>query len=1057
MADSYSNKLLSEVNDFRQLHQESGDLSILDDAIAALDRGCRDPAFLEEAEEDRARVLTRLGFELVNRFLLNNDLNDLSAAFRTFRRAVDQFSKNDLRGVDIGNAIATGIRTQDLGSDRLDVVLGTVDLYDELIDRTESGSEMYMTLMGNKANAYRQLHEMSLDPKYIEVSLATHELLLDQVPIGSTMRPGFLSNYGNALRQRYSEVGSIADLTKAVEMQELAVSSALDPDNEDLYQYTLGLSYLEKYASSHDEADLRLALNCFQRSVSLTSNDSMEIISRMATLGASISKLHHHTNAVSNLDQAISILDAALQATQESNTNLLGILAELSTALRVRHDATGNILDLQRSLEAKGRLIEAYEDDSPYLPYQLADWAILLAKSYEFQRDPKLLRLAEEGLEKAIKLTQDDEFIARCYHNLANTQKVIYEAGKSKEYLERAIHNRKEAIEKTPEGSNELAGRIAGLGRDELDLYDLSMDPSLLDSAIDRLRVASGMDCPDEVDVAGIWYTLAEFLARRHELTASQKDLEEAQVNLSKALTVTESSSVPLYLAVASSWAYWAQSRQAWREASVAFRHALDAADEIVEVQPSLLDRANRIERLEDLHVYASYSLFKVGEHIESVMALERGRARLLNHALSLRSKVLQNLAEENPGLAEAAANAASRLDAIYRQEAEILAVQPTSALSSELKGALQEWKRFASQIRGIEGYEHFGRAPSFDDVTALASIKPVVYLAPNYMSGLALIVTSSGEVNHLTLPGLSTIRIHELLERMTRLVIRGGDPLPAMDEICKWLWPNAMGPISTILGKLGISEIFIVPIGILGVLPLHAAWKPDPSQPSGRSYALDHITISYVPSAKSALETLPATHLPFQSATIIEDPTSTLPFAALESAYVLQHFSDVRLLGGEAATRAEVLNQLVGRNVLHFSCHGYSLASDPMHSGLIMAFGESLTVSDIHRIDVEQTRIVTLSACETGLIGRRMVNEALGFATAWMGLGVPCVLSAIWSVDDESTSHLMRLFYENLMTGKLRPDQALRQSQVQLRDGAVSNSDFSHPFYWGAFFVTGF
>ena len=853
-------------------------------------------------------------------------------------------------------------------------------------------------------------------------------------------------------------LGAAVDLSRAIEFQEQAVSSALDTKNKDLFQYTLGLSYLEKYALSRDEADLRHALKALQSSVELTPQGSFEIFPRMATLAAALRRLFSHTNQVSILEHAISLLDASLEATPEGSSDYPKMLGELSSALRMRHDSTGSVSDLQRSIEAQGRLVNALDAGSPDLPAQLADWAILLVKSCSFRPDLQLLYLAEGHLQKAILMAQDDdEFIARCYHNLANTQKTIFEAVGSREILEQAIRSRKEGIDLTPESSVELAARIAGLGQDEVDLYNLTKDSALLDSAVDRLRLASGMEFADEVDAAGVWYTLAQALARRHELTSSQQDMEEAKANLARALEVAEASSAPLYLTVASAWAYWAQSRQSWHEASVAFRHALDAADEIVDVQPTLLDRANRIERLEDLHVYASYSLFKDGEYVESVMALERGRARLLNQIRSVRSKELQKLAEKDPVLAEAATSAASRLDLIHRQEAESLAIQPISAMHDELKAAVQNWQSITSRIRRVDGFEQFGRGPNFDDVTALASIKPVVYVAPNYWGGLALIVTSSGELEHLSLPGLSTVRIHQFIEQMTRMVIRDGHPRGATDEICRWLWADAMGPIISALEVLGITEVFIVPIGILGVLPLHAAWVPDSSRKSGKLYALDSLTISYIPSAKSALGNLSATHLPFQSATIVEDPTSTLRYAPLESVYVLQHFPDARLIGGEAATKREVLRQLEGCNVLHFSCHGYSEPGDPMKSGLLMAFGETLTVSDIHKANLSHTRMVTLSACETGLISRRMMDEVLGFATAWMGLGVPCVLSAIWSVDDESTSHLMRLFYENLITSNMRPDQALRKAQIQIRDGAVPSSDFRHPFYWGAFFVTGY
>jgi hypothetical protein len=80
-----------------------------------------------------------------------------------------------------------------------------------------------------------------------------------------------------------------------------------------------------------------------------------------------------------------------------------------------------------------------------------------------------------------------------------------------------------------------------------------------------------------------------------------------------------------------------------------------------------------------------------------------------------------------------------------------------------------------------------------------------------------------------------------------------------ALLDVTGWLWEMVMGPVLTNLDD--VTEAIIVAGGLLGVLPLHAAWTPEKSKPTGRRYALDQVTLSYAPNARalSAARTLAA------------------------------------------------------------------------------------------------------------------------------------------------------------------------------------------------------
>ena len=73
------------------------------------------------------------------------------------------------------------------------------------------------------------------------------------------------------------------------------------------------------------------------------------------------------------------------------------------------------------------------------------------------------------------------------------------------------------------------------------------------------------------------------------------------------------------------------------------------------------------------------------------------------------------------------------------------------------------------------------------------------------------------------------------------------------MDALTGWLWTAVMGPLLAELG--GTPRVVLIPSGVLGVLPLHAAWVADPTAPTGRRYALDEVLISYAPNTRALRE----------------------------------------------------------------------------------------------------------------------------------------------------------------------------------------------------------
>ena len=90
------------------------------------------------------------------------------------------------------------------------------------------------------------------------------------------------------------------------------------------------------------------------------------------------------------------------------------------------------------------------------------------------------------------------------------------------------------------------------------------------------------------------------------------------------------------------------------------------------------------------------------------------------------------------------------------------------------------------------------------------------------------------------------------------------------------------------------------------------------------------------------------------------------------------------------------------------------------------------LTAEEIVSLDLRNTELVVLSACDTGLGPVAGGEGVMGLTRAFHLAGARNVVASLWKVDDRATAVLMRLFYHHLWTEK-PPIEALRQAQLTL------------------------
>jgi CHAT domain-containing protein len=294
-------------------------------------------------------------------------------------------------------------------------------------------------------------------------------------------------------------------------------------------------------------------------------------------------------------------------------------------------------------------------------------------------------------------------------------------------------------------------------------------------------------------------------------------------------------------------------------------------------------------------------------------------------------------------------------------------------------------------------------------------------------------------------------------------------------------LYNTLISPIESEIN--GYESLYIIPHRSLHFLPFQALIDK-----SGK-YLIEKFTVSYAPSS-SVLE-----HCSLKKCDINDDflgmalgnmslgNFSPLPGTKVELNQIAQLYPGATVKYENETSETYFKTEAKNHNIIHLATHGFLDSRRPMNSYLLMPSDDKndgqLTVNEIFDLNLK-SKLVVLSACETGLGLLSTGDELIGLSRAFIYAGTPAIIVSLWPVEDASTALLMTRLYQYYSAG-YRLQDALTLAQRDLinnnfeasveRDASTvvwdkvlkyeiesgNKSKEKNPFFWAPFILIGY
>ncbi|KAF8546941.1 hypothetical protein OG21DRAFT_1425842, partial [Imleria badia] len=491
----------------------------------------------------------------------------------------------------------------------------------------------------------------------------------------------------------------------------------------------------------------------------------------------------------------------------------------------------------------------------------------------------------------------------------------------------------------------------------------------------------------------------------------------------------------------------------------------IDLLPQLAWIGLSLKDRYSVLTQGANVVLEAAAAALDSGLPETAVEWLEQGRSIVWGELFQLRSSY-EELSVAHPHHARRLRELSVALEhASATREKSLVLSEHTSSLTHPATESLQQEAdthrmlaikrdKLLQEIQHFPGFEQFLLRKQFSRLRASAHSGLVVILNAAQSRCDALIVLADMDhVIHVPLPNFTFQRSAGLQNMVEKLlghacVIRSddrkGDPATlrgvSWESLLYTLWNGVVKPVLDALafsvrdtaGEL--SRIFWCPTGPFVFLPIHAAglYGIQHSEPGHK--VSDFVISSYVPTVSILTSPPNSPVVPSGDLRLlaVRQPSSDGLLHLSGVAIELEHIRKIIRSSPSAqtvlqelstGTVEEVLSLMKDADWVHFACHGTQDAKNPTESGLCLADGRRLKISDIVALSRPHGGLAFLSACETATGDEGLSDEAIHIAVGMLFAGYGGVVGTMWSISDKLAPEVAWELYAQLLWTGTRPD----------------------------------
>lgn len=224
--------------------------------------------------------------------------------------------------------------------------------------------------------------------------------------------------------------------------------------------------------------------------------------------------------------------------------------------------------------------------------------------------------------------------------------------------------------------------------------------------------------------------------------------------------------------------------------------------------------------------------------------------------------------------------------------------------------------------------------------------------------------------------------------------------------------------------------------------------------------YFLNNHSVSYTYSARYLLDDFSSSTLPASSGSLLgiapmqyasNTGLAALPGSGRSLEKIMNYLPDENSMLSEEASRNNFLRHFTDYAIIQLYTHASD--SGEKKEPVIYFADSALYLSELMLEKKPATRLIVLSACETGK-GKLYQGEGVfSFNRGFAALGIPSSIANLWSIDNESTYRLTETFYKYLALG-MPIDLALQKAKLSFIQEAGGESRL--PYFWAAPILVG-